>query len=182
MSNPWDRPPLALTGDQDDEKTYAGVGRIITEWEDVEGALSHLCSLFVGEYLQIDAIRRYGNGGVSSVRITKLADVARIYFQKRANQNIEADFEELIERLLKYSQRRHDVAHGVVRALYDANDNFLYYGVVPAYYNAKHFGQDNIPTYLYARKEMDQIRMAMNRAYFEVISFITALNSSSEDR
>jgi hypothetical protein len=33
MSSPWNIPPLPQEGDEDEDATYAGVGRVISRWE-----------------------------------------------------------------------------------------------------------------------------------------------------
>ena len=46
MANPWDAPPLPNHGDDDMECTFAGVGRVLSQWESVEIELSVLFALF----------------------------------------------------------------------------------------------------------------------------------------
>ena len=186
MSDPWDRPPVPLTGDLDDETTYAGIGRVVSEWEEVEVALAELHSLFIGKYLRRPGIREYGDGSTSSTRIRKLCSAAERFFQKWPSQAFEKDFENVVNRVQNYAARRHDVARGVVRAIQFTRmphshnkDDFPHYCVVPPDYNYKNFSHSNLPMYLYTRAEMDIIQAAMDGAYHEVISFTIRLSKAT---
>jgi len=49
MSNPWDPPPTPSYADDDSDKTFCGVGYVMSAWETIEFELSRLHSVFEGD-------------------------------------------------------------------------------------------------------------------------------------
>ena len=49
MTNPWDIPAFPNKADTDGTVTFAGVGRVLTEWELVEFVLGTIYSIFRGD-------------------------------------------------------------------------------------------------------------------------------------
>ena len=69
MTNPWDAPPLPSRGDSDKNETYAGVGRVISAWENIEFALARLYSVYIGAPDDIHGLRAYGTGRIFRDRL-----------------------------------------------------------------------------------------------------------------
>jgi hypothetical protein len=163
MSNPWDIPPLPLQGDEDDDATYAGFGRVITQWERVEVTLSHLYSCFLGDPHNARLTREYGRGTIFRERLFQLRRAAADYFVKNCDQATEGQFEEVCHRAEGYSGRRNDVAHGVVelmhqivglRHLRDRAPSNRYCLVPAAYMGERWFDEANVPDYVYTSVEL----------------------------
>ena len=114
MENPWDIPPFPKRGDPFDDLTYAGVGRVMSQWETVEYRLAHLYSAFVGRPDDVSAIREYGAGTIFRQRIEALTRKAEAYFIKHSHHGRESEFAELLHGLSLFVERRNDVAHGIV--------------------------------------------------------------------
>src|SRR4051812_34554162 len=114
MANPWDRPPIPTTGDADDNATYAGVGRVLTQWEEVEVTLSQLYVSFSGRGKDLTIQREYGSGTIFRERIAKVVTVSHGYFCAKPSQAQEGEFEQLVAKCMGFSARRNDVAHGIV--------------------------------------------------------------------
>jgi hypothetical protein len=157
MPNPWDRPPIPLRGDSDEDTTYGGIGRVVTHWEQVEIALSHLYSLFVGRLGHREAIYEYGAGAVLKGRLERLALAHEKLCKLVPDQALESEFGALIEQIRLFSERRNDVAHGMVVPMqWKANEPFQFC-LVPPDYKQTHFDPQNAPLYVYTRRELDSL-------------------------
>jgi hypothetical protein len=178
MPNPWDRPPLPSKGDDDDDITYAGVGRVVTEWEQVEQALAALYSLLVGRFEDREATREYGEGAVLKGRLERLARVAEGFFVSIRNQDLEGEFDSLLDKVRLYADRRNDIAHGRVwdiewfirrpGVLPDPNIRFQFC-VVPPDYKGKLFNPNNMPLYVYTRPELNNLQGVFHGFTHEVM-------------
>lgn len=116
MPNPWDRPPIPPRGDYHEDITYTSVGRFITQWENIEIELSHLYAIFVGKYFKPEAYDEYYDRSKTlNQRLRTLEEVAQNYFIKHPDQVNEYDFAALVEKVKGFSERRHEIAHGIVR-------------------------------------------------------------------
>jgi hypothetical protein len=164
MSNPWDVPPIPNRGDEDEDATYAGVGRVMSRWEAVEVELAHLYTIFVNRPHEADAIKAYGMGRIFAERLALLREAAERYFVSSPDQAIEGAARELLDRVRRYSDRRNEVAHGIVRQMRwvrGVRDNLAQDAVgrfqhclVPPHYTFRKFDQHNRPTYAYASAEL----------------------------
>jgi hypothetical protein len=114
--NPWDRPPSPTEADRDADILYAAVGRALSSWENIESELSHWYALLIGKMWQHAAYDEYYDKGRSGqARIAVLEAAAERYFVKNPHQEVEAKFRTLMEATTAYADRRHEVAHGIVR-------------------------------------------------------------------
>lgn len=121
ITDPWDIPTFPNKADNDDSATFAGVGRVLTEWELVEFALGTIYSIFRGD-LTLKLVHEYDAlGEVFSRRYPRLKAESDSYFARYPNQSIERQFCKLLERAIGYSGRRNDVAHGAVFAVQQAS-------------------------------------------------------------
>jgi hypothetical protein len=59
----------------------------------------------------------YGKGKIFVNRLESIERFGRQYFIRHPNQTVESEFDEPIFSLKSYSQRRHDIAHGIVDIL-----------------------------------------------------------------
>jgi hypothetical protein len=195
MTNPWDVPPFPTDGDDIEDSTYAGVGRVMSGWESVELELSYFHSLFVGRHEQLDAMREYGTGDTFQSRKRLLAQSASAFFTRHHNQEIEGDFCRLIIDATKFSHRRNDIAHGIVKPFewiippeyyFFTNNSFVdncvaapnKFVLVPQDYTGKKFDANNKPVYTYVSATMISLQNSMYALYttahslrFTVISF-----------
>jgi hypothetical protein len=181
MTNPWDRPPFPSKGDDNQDILYAAVGRVISQWENVELGLSHLYAIFIGQPFSVGIYAQYYEP--SKTFMTRLAAVERQserFFQKAPNQEIEGDFCDLVKRVSGFSERRHEVAHGFVRPIQwyrvalpslSAPDGPFQYCVVPPHYQANWFGKSNMPHYVYTSTELAQLELLMFRFGQDITSF-----------
>jgi hypothetical protein len=115
----WDRPVLPTTGDADQDTTFAAIGRALSAWEALEGALGHIFAATLGVpwYSEMPTLRAYGAVASFSGRADMLnAAIEASFFGKTAvaDRMVKAGLERLIERAIGFSGRRNDIAHGVV--------------------------------------------------------------------
>ena len=101
MSNPWERPPLPIRGDDDQDTTHAAVGSVLTNWENIEGELSHIFALYIGKMWTNEAYDQYyEKGRTTKGRLQNLETAANAYFVKSPNQEAEGAFCKLLEYLV----------------------------------------------------------------------------------
>jgi hypothetical protein len=172
----WDAPPVPEDGDLDDSSTYAGVGRVLSAWEAVEAELSHIYAAFIGKLYQVEAYREYGGGRIFAERMLTLKTAAEAHFRRHPNQQLEGDFDQRVEIAEKFSARRNEVAHSIVRDLgfvrqFRVCDHIhSQFFLVPSHYNFKRFGPDNLPTYAYTSVELAHLNNGLSvlRRYLEI--------------
>ncbi len=131
MSNPWDRPSSGSpfrTGDLDEDRLYLAVGRCLSKWERLEGAITHLYAAVVGAEDCAPAIRAFGTLNSPSARaemISAAADATFHYFGFQAGidpvpaeieegKEIEDELRDVLKHYRGWMSRRNDVAHGYV--------------------------------------------------------------------
>lgn len=164
LSNPWDVPPIPNRGDDNDDVTYAGVGCVMSRWEAVEVELAHLYTIFVNRPHEADAIKAYGTGRIFAERLASLREAAELYFVASPDQAVEGAARDLLDRVRRYSDRRNEVAHGIVRQMswvrgvrenlaQDVVGKFQFC-LVPPHYTYRKFDQHNRPTYAYASADL----------------------------
>ena len=118
MPNPWEPPLFPDHGDNDNKTLFESIGRALTAWEDLESFLSHLyAGLSEQSLYNQEAIYRYGSFCNVSIRARDLRASGEAYFIKYPNQHLEGELSWIIKSFSGWSQRRNDVAHGVVRLI-----------------------------------------------------------------
>lgn len=164
MADPWDPLPLPSRGDDDEDATYAGVGRVISRWEAVEVELARLYTVLVGRPHEADTIREYGSGRIFHERLATVCTAAEAYFRANPNQASEGETRELLRKVRGYSDRRNEVAHGIVRQMHwvrALRENLspdvlghIQFCLVPPHYTFRKFDQANRPAYAYTSEEL----------------------------
>ena len=155
MADPWDVPPFPVEGDDIDDTTYAAVGRVLSRWEELEVCLTHLHAAFLGRPHDPEAHRAYGQGTIFRTRFDTLKQAAERFFIFKPNQEREAKFDELADKALRFSDRRNEVAHGVVRPIHwyksaeKGDRTSVQFILVPPHYNVRKFGLDYRPSFAY---------------------------------
>lgn len=164
MKKPWDPLPYATSGDADPEKTYAGVGAALSQWEALEFSFSRIYSIFAGEP-DGDCMREYGTGKIFRDRIAILERKAEQFFIKAPNQADEGELNRLVDHAVKYSSRRNDIAHGIVMnvqniqffqsamPLLDLNN--VGYVLVPPWHSLRQHRPNGEPFYALNKVQLD---------------------------
>lgn len=156
---PWDRRPWPRKGTRSVPKMYEGVGRALSAWERLEGALSLLFSELI-ESESKAARRSYNAVRTWQGRSEMLQAASETYFLKNPDKEAQNKFKEVYKNAKNFSDRRHDIAHGVVdyfdkwpssgRSIAKAS-----YCLHPSYSNTKDRTQDEMPEYCYTAPELD---------------------------
>ncbi len=160
MTNPWDIPPFPTAGDADEWETYKWVGKCLTEWEWLEYTLGHLYSEFIGRRAEIDAIKEYGEPRIFADRISCLAKSAGRFFIRHQNQSIEGKFYDLLKAIIGFSDRRNEIAHGIVTKIdfrlssQDSSMKIAGYVLIPTLYTKRKLDVRNLPKYIYTANEL----------------------------
>jgi hypothetical protein len=181
-NNPWDRPPLPSDGDESEDSTYAGVGRTLSQWESLESELSHIYAVFIGKLFKDEAYDQYyDEAKTSKQRIKSIDDAAAKFFQKQPDQATEGEFTRLIEATAGYADRRHEVAHGIVRPMQWYQSSLpdfappsytpLVYCLVPPHYQRTWFQTNGMPRYVYTSKELAVLADKFSVFLLEAIKF-----------
>jgi hypothetical protein len=148
MTDPWEIPPCPAHGDRSEKDTHNYRSRALDAWERVELALYMLDGVFCQA---VGIMSQYGKGIIFRNRFKFLEAAAESYFIKYPNQEIEAEFSVLSCHLLKYSLRRHDIAHGIV-FIYSTmkNRQCIEFALLPAFYTVdRPRDTENFPNYAY---------------------------------
>lgn len=190
MADPWDPPPLPSRGDDDDDATYAGVGRVMSRWEAVEIELAHLYTVLVGRPHDAGATREYGSGRIFHERLATLCAAAEDYFRIDPNQTREGETRELLRKVRGYSDRRNEIAHGIVRQIswvrglreYLSPDaiGHIQFCLVPPHYTFRKFDQANRPAYAYTSQELLILEQHLFDLAEEVQAFRLTLDPEDE--
>lgn len=165
MGEAWDVPPFPKHGDNAPDDTCKWVGRCLTEWEEMEHVLSTVYSQFCRNPQHIPTMREYGAPNIFRERKKRLEEAAESFFIRHCNQKVEGDFASLLDQIAHYSDRRNEIAHGVVRPLqwiwphlpvYEAiRDGALQYALIPALYTHKKLDETHRPRYIYTANELE---------------------------
>ena len=180
--NPWDRPPIPPHGDPHESITYAAIGAFLTQWEMLESELSHLYAIFIGKYFEPEAYDQYYDKSKTfAMRLKSCENAAFIFFTKRPSQADEGDFSELMKRVAGFSERRHEIAHGVVRP-------YLFYArltewsdpmnrditptcIAPPHYQRNWFTATHLPKYVYGAPQIDRMTKHLKDLLFDLLKF-----------
>jgi hypothetical protein len=191
-ADPWDIPAFPNKADTDDSETFAGVGRVLTEWESVEFVLGTIYSIFRGD-LTLKLVHEYGAlGEVFSRRYPWLKAESDSYFARHPNQSIERQFYKLLERAIGYSGRRNDVAHGAIFAVQQTSYFKIRLGQFPPYTNqwllvpptyalGKHIGTVR-PLYAYSSTELNALAKNLNELSSDLLAFCDVLQGDTTPR
>ena len=174
----WDAPPLPERGDHSEDTTYAGVGRVLSEWEACEAELSHIYAMFVCKFFQPEAYREYGAGRIFIDRLRIIRSAAEAYFVRHPNQEREGKFDQLAQLAEMCSARRNEVAHSIVREMGFVRSRRFgdpfgqQFCLVPSHYNYKRFGPDNMPTYAYTSAELAYLKGGLSQLRMHLALFV----------
>jgi hypothetical protein len=181
MTNPWDRPPLPTKGDEKEDVTYAAVGRALSHWENIEVELSHLFALYINKMWTNEGYDRYyQDGKTTRGRLDALRIAAENYFVGRPNQEAEGSFSRLMEAATGFADRRHEVAHGIVRPInwywpilrpnHFAPDAAFQFCLVPPHYQ-RGWITDGAPNYIYTSDELDTLTLRLFSFLHDLMDF-----------
>lgn len=184
MSPSWDPPKFPERGDSDHSVLLESVGRALTSWEDLESFLAHLYA-GLSEKSLYDQTAIYEYGALPNVpsRVEALRLAGNAYFIKYPHQTLEAELCWVANNFLGWSQRRNDVAHGVVRLIDMAKDRrktFLSsaneWALVPPHFKEKKHFEPNIPARILTSIEINRFA----HAFWEITHRVFALSKAVE--
>jgi hypothetical protein len=162
MTNPWDPFPFPSFGDPFESRTFKGVGEVMTNWESIEFELGRLYSLFVGDPDGASIQQEYGAGRIFRDRLGLLRSKAPPFFVKHPCQQSEGAFDLLTTAAEGFSERRNEVAHGLViridtitllRSRLRPSFGGRHYALIPPIYCLR-FHTDGAPDYAYTSAEL----------------------------
>ena len=114
MANPWDPLPFPNQGDTRINKTFRYVGLVVTAWESGEFELARLHSVLVEDPDGASLQELYGAGNIFRDRLSALRREFDRYRVSLCCQYREGEFDYLTAAAEGFSNRRHEVAHGLV--------------------------------------------------------------------
>lgn len=183
MTTPWARPPIPEYGDVERQTTYAHVGLVLSHWEEVEVALSHLYARFSGRGKDVSVLREYGKGTIFAMRAENLCNLAKAHFISTPSQQIEGEFIILINMCVGFSRLRNNVAHGIVQATQFSFTPSQQSGMMdimghqwcllPPHYDGKNHSENDLhqPEYGFTSVEMEALTKNLIDLRQRVINF-----------
>ena len=113
--NPWDVPPLPLTGSPTEEAVYLAIGRALTGWERMEGVLTNIFGTLAEPYGDgLVARRAYGSVLTFRGRSEMIEAAAEAFFWRRDNPTLRPAIRAFLQEAVKFAGRRNEIAHGIV--------------------------------------------------------------------
>lgn len=161
---PWDRRPWPESGDRNQEKLYAAVGRAISEWERYEAMLAFLFANFLGSHLLLAGRRAYSAVRTFEGRTAMLRAASEAYFYGAPHPELLAKFKTLLTHATKFSEIRNEIVHGVVDHYRpeppapEPRPALNAYALFPAYASVKDRDPDSVPGYCYTSVELEYFR------------------------
>ena len=155
-------PPLPPIGDLHEDVTYAAVGYALSQWETAETQLCWLTGAFMGlPRGDWRVVQRYSHHATFQGRANALEAAACAYWPTRCDQALEGRFLALMAEARSLSERRNEIAHGVVTVLREWQaTRSQEWCLVPALYDRRKVEPPHIPTYIYVAND---IRVAGHR-------------------
>jgi hypothetical protein len=158
----WGALPVETEGDDQLYTTYGAVGAALTQWELFEAYLSLVFGVLIGlDRESMAAHRAYGSVLSFNGRLSMVKAAAEAYFLEHPHAELQAAFDRLSKEASAASQRRNEIAHGVVQAsnppknVFDGARFVLY----PAYYATTKRSHDHAPRYGYASKQINRFNV-----------------------
>ncbi len=175
-----------MVGDQDPKPTFQGVGKVTTAWESVEFELSRLYSVFVGD-ADGDSMRAYGQARIFRDRMAALRALSDKWFIANPNQTKEGCFTLLAKSGEGFSERRNEVAHGIVfpihtltafRSRFPAGtDKRDHFALIPPYYLGRKHDAIGFPEFVYTSPELQSLSDRLYELLDKIKAFREALTS-----
>jgi hypothetical protein len=161
---PWDRRPWPNRGDPDRETIYLQVGQFISLWERLEAALAFLFANFSAPYPQSEPARRaFFAVRTFEGRSDMLKAASEAYFGANYSSELQTEMKDILSLSKCYSQRRNEIAHGLVDQ-FQAKDDFERYGwledalgyaLYPSIASFKERDLRGVPTYCMAASDTE---------------------------
>jgi hypothetical protein len=107
-------------GDRDENVLYAAVGRALSQWETVESACARIYAFLIGtptdELTISPALHSFGIVNSFPTRCEMISTAGKAYFHLHPEvANYEKQINEALSEAKGFSNRRNEIAHGVVR-------------------------------------------------------------------
>jgi hypothetical protein len=155
---------------------------VLSQWEFVEVELSHIYAIFCGKYFLAEAYDDYyQEGRTTKNRIKRIENAAERYFQRFPSQALEGQFSQLTRKIGGFADRRHEVAHGVVRPIQwfrtavpqitTSPEAPFEYCLAPPHYQRGWIDENQRPLYIYTSTELKRIEEGLVLLLQEVVLF-----------
>jgi hypothetical protein len=182
---PWEIVDPSPLGDADEKPIFDAVGRALTEWETVEVECARLFAVFVAtrrKHTYHDpAVRAYGSIAGTHSRSTMLQLAAESFFAKRPAKRklFENKCAELIVAYKEFSNRRNEIAHGLVKRVFITGQNgrprLVGMYLLPSFYNPKKFKKGEL-TYSYVSGDVIHYKQEFSKLQLKFEGLIEQLS------
>jgi hypothetical protein len=172
----WDRPPLPSCGDRNASLIYEGVGRVLSQWKQVEVELGYLYGVFRMGYDNKKVVSNYCYHGSFGSRMKLLDEAAEDFLIRADNRQMEIEFDRLRENISGFSGRRNDIAHGVLRTEVwtrwcshsAVTSGGPCYFLLPADYRGNALEHSNLPEYAYVSETLNALGQQLTALLTEI--------------
>jgi hypothetical protein len=187
MNNPREHFSNSLVTDTDRKDTYAGVGRVLSEWEGIEVGLCRIFS-FLKDDPDGASMKEYGQPRIFRERYSTLLRMADQFFVSFPDQLLEGTLHQLSSQIFRHSDRRNEVAHGIVMPInaYSFARKILpkleprtnYYALLPSYYQVRSHNSAGLPEFIYGASSLHAIADEMALFYPLISDFRESLRTA----
>lgn len=183
MAHPWDIPPRKSTGDRKPNPIYTAVGMAMSSWEFIETDLAAMFAVFTGATSWKEtapALRAYGSIISYRARREALTAAARAFFRVHRMARIERSFKVALKKCDGWSDRRNDLAHGLVlRVTSIAPGYFLW----PTPYNTRKYPiETSEPAFCYRASQIRKIAYSFKKVRQQTNKLARRLEHEMIDR
>jgi hypothetical protein len=182
MTNPWDIPKPEPLGSRDPDSVYRAVGQALTEWEGVETACARIFAFLVGaprEWHEIaPAVRAFGVVISFPTRCDMITTAGKAFFHLHTEVTpYEKHISDALSEAREFSNRRNEIAHGVVREVVNQQRESEGYYLVPSFYNPKKLPVSMVPAFYYTESNIIYFRQWFTRIGLKLESILQLLSN-----
>jgi hypothetical protein len=160
IPNPFQQSPIANRGNKLARDIFIEVGYTLSTWEHCEDSFATLYSVFIKPAGNNALARRaYGAIGSTGSRAGMIQFAAEAFFFSNRNTDLETRLSDLLSRYRLASERRAEVAHGIVMT--EPNSQPPLYFLMPGYYASRKTSVDIMapPKYKYDAETISCLRL-----------------------
>ena len=179
--NAWDRPPWPKVGDEQEITVFTAVGRALTARQGLENNLATLFSRLTSPTVYSEVSHRaFSAIRTHEARIAMLLAAGEVFFYEFSDKGITDEFKTITGQSLNWSQRRNEIAHGMIAPHYN-RETAAQKGLclMPSFANSKDWKFRGNASFCYVGSQIDNMALGLGQLSFSTFMldgklFVTA--------